>query len=299
MTFIPDGAGRRLRDLSPNAGIVYVAHCEFRIHKFRVSFATEQEIAEAYAMPLGSVRNALTELKKKKWIRIGSHYVELLVGDFSPVDRRHPRKPIPALPLLAKRGRWAVAEGADAPPAIPETVNQIHETVNEIPETVNQIPETGKGANKGSRARDPSDASDPSTHTPSQTPRLFREPEATGPRRVCVSRHRVEVRKAYADDPANVDRHGDKLGGGWLKTSGDGSSDELIDLWLAGREAARERAERERRLKSAGLDVALCPDCFGTGRRYVEQEGRQVSGPRCDHARLFERLDGESGAAVA
>ena len=144
MAFIPDDATERERELTPNARIVYHAHCRFRKHEYRVSFATDEEIARRYGLSLGSVRNANTELKRKGWIDRGDNFTRLIVGDFSPVDRKHSERPLP------KRRLARAAASQTAPePAQPEPINYpelpfetVHESMIPDHETVNENHET-------------------------------------------------------------------------------------------------------------------------------------------------------------
>src|SRR5215204_5080914 len=77
---------------------------------------TFRSLATVKTASTGSVRNATTELKKGDWISQVAHYTEMLRGDFSEVDKNHPRREIPAGPLFRRTAR----------PDIPDD----HETVN-------------------------------------------------------------------------------------------------------------------------------------------------------------------------
>src|SRR5207248_893719 len=93
--FVPDDARRRKRldKLSPSAWEVYESHCEHRSHRLRVSFTSREMIVAETGLSHSGVKNATTELRKKGWIREekrgGRKLTHLLIGDFTPVDKRH------------------------------------------------------------------------------------------------------------------------------------------------------------------------------------------------------------------
>jgi hypothetical protein len=140
MAFIPDDALRKRHKagLTPAAWAVYEAHCMYRNHETGFSWGTKERIASEFDIALGTVRNATTELRQKGWIDETKTSVRLLVGDFSPVDRRSQQRPHKVAP---------------APPAIPESRNQIPDLVNEIPESGKDFHQIRNSHNKD-RARD-------------------------------------------------------------------------------------------------------------------------------------------------
>jgi hypothetical protein len=89
VAFIPDDAMQRRRELTPAAWFVYEEFCRTRNHRLGLSEATRQEISEASGLAYRSVKNCLVELRHKSWIEEHESGVRLLVGDFSPVDKRH------------------------------------------------------------------------------------------------------------------------------------------------------------------------------------------------------------------
>ena len=112
------------------------------------------------------------------------------------------------------------------------------------------------------------------THTPPRA--RARDPEAAAPRvGVSQSKFSFEERQRYAAN--NRDRAGVLLGPGWLKTSANGSSDELIADWFA-RACPPAGAASQR-------DVSACPDCHGNAMWYPNgYEGKGVA--KCYHPRL-------------
>lgn len=136
VAFVPDEAiKRRRRDkLSPAAWDVYVAHCMRRNHREGVSRAGKQKIAEDTGLSLSGVKNAMTELSHKGWARAAPNGVELLVGDFSPVNKSSPR---PASSQAAPR---------------PEISTPRPEMRPTEPDPSTSRPEVRRGAYRGSRA---------------------------------------------------------------------------------------------------------------------------------------------------
>lgn len=95
------------------------------------------------------------------------------------------------------------------------------------------------------------------------------------------SNYSYEQRKRYAAN--NRDKAGVLLGPGWLKSSADGSSDELIADWYARQGQESSGATTPQR------DTSACPDCKGTNFYYPAgdtQEGRLRGTAKCRHLRL-------------
>jgi hypothetical protein len=244
MAFIPDDAQPLMLQakLSPNARMVFQAHCKFRRHKYRVSFATNEEVAVYLGISLGSVRNATTELKRKGWIAQVAHYTEMLVGDFSEVDKNHPQREIPAGPLFRRPVRAGAPDAHETVNRNHESVNPNHETMISNHETVNGNHESVNGAYIGSRARSdqpmPATTSTHTSHAPAREgpPAKAAPADAGG---VCVSmpksRYGKEQCIEWAEDrKAKGGRITDAHAVGrarWL----DGSEDDEIGKFLARR----------------------------------------------------------------
>jgi hypothetical protein len=288
MAFIPDDVMPLMRErkLSPNARLVYEAHCKFRRHKYRVSFATTEEVAEYLGLPIGSVRNAVTELKAKGWIRQVTHYTEMLVGDFSEVDKNHPRREIPAGPLFRRPVRAASQPVHETMISNHETVNGNHGSVNEIHETMISNHETVNG-NHGSvnlhikeRARDSSHSSQAShTHTATPAARARDgDAEDASPVKVCVCGLDVtlEMLERYARNHPKLKEPDGFVNAAWERCVGHA----LIKRWLE-----RERTPAE---ASKLLNPKDCPDCGGTGMHYPEGYAKGVA--KCPHAGLYAQL---------
>jgi|SRR5215213_1325861 len=85
MAFIPDSALRRKRELSYAARDVYEALCAFAdpyTGIVEARYASNARLVEWTGFKLGSVKNALTELRKSGWIEEREGRVFLLVGTF-------------------------------------------------------------------------------------------------------------------------------------------------------------------------------------------------------------------------
>jgi hypothetical protein len=89
MAYIPKDAMRqkRLDKLTPAAWDLYGYYCEFRNHRTGYSFPSDELLFQEFGMPLGTIKNAQTELKTKKWLVHTEAGFFLLVGDFSPVTK--------------------------------------------------------------------------------------------------------------------------------------------------------------------------------------------------------------------
>jgi hypothetical protein len=266
MAFIPDDCFPLMREkkLSPNARLVFEAHCKHRRHKYRVSFATNEEIADFLGISLGSVRNATTELKKKEWIKQVAHYTELLVGDFSPVDKKHPRREIPAGPLF-RRPAHAASQPAH------ETVNPNHESVNGNHETVIlHIEERAPVSSQSSQTSH--------THTATPATRAREGDRGASRGKVCVCGLEVtlELLRRYARNQTPL------LTEAWVGKAFDECfrHGQVLD-WLERVHAAAEKPP-------ALLNAKDCPDCGGTGVYYPEGFGKGVA--KCPHAGLYARL---------
>jgi hypothetical protein len=223
--FVPDDAKKRRAadELTPAAWYVYEAHCEARSHKTGLSRVTKERIAEREHLALKTVRNATTELKRKNWIAEEVGGVRLLVGDFSPVDKRHSQPSLFRPQAVPERH----PEPGNAPP----------ENGKEIPCIGKEIPCIGNGPYKGSRARDyqPSDQQNqPVTHTHMSTqPARARE----GDDGVCVS-----IGKSKFSKPElRVHAEACGLGEGWVTVAfRSGEWDAEVGRTLARRELALE-----------------------------------------------------------
>ena len=77
-------------ELTPAMWKVYFAHCRFRNHQRGVSRASREKIAAYTGLSSSGVKNATAKLRCKGWILVDDLGVHLLVGDFSPVDKRRP-----------------------------------------------------------------------------------------------------------------------------------------------------------------------------------------------------------------
>lgn len=284
MAFIPDELTVEQRKLSGNARLVFEAHCRYRIHKYRVSFATNNQIAEAYGLSIGSVRNAMTELRNKGWLRSCEKWTEFLVGDFSPVDKNHPLQEIPAGPLFARALQDARAPLQEtiiddhetmitAPEAISaahETMIENHGTVIDDHETMIDDHETVIAHNKD-HARGPSQASQAS-HTQHTPPPAAEEKACV---RVCP--FSLFDLKRYAK--ANG------LRGGWINDVLNETSkfDAQIADWLK-EQCAPGQSEQAPAL----LDPKRCPDCNGTNFYYPAGPAAGVA--KCPHDGLLVKL---------
>ena len=284
MAFIPDDVIPLMRErkLSPNARLVYEAHCKFRRHKYRASFATNQEIADYLGIPLGSVRNATTELTRKGWIGQVAHYTEMLVGDFSEVDKNHPRREIPAGPLFRRPARGGAPGDHETVNGNHETVNPNHGSVNSNHETMISNHETVNG-NHGSvnshieeRARVSSQHQPLPAHTPAR-PALALVPPAAGEKGcVCGLTVSLELLRRYARNQPQP------LGEGWVgKAFDECFRHAQIAEWL-GKQSAPAQKPPEM------LDVKNCPDCSGGGYYYPEGLSKGVK--RCPHAGLYAQM---------
>jgi hypothetical protein len=187
--FVPDDAKKRriLDGLTSATWLVYEAHCYRRYNhrheteRFRgLSFATNEEVAKIEGLALQTVRNAMVELRKKGWLRDEQVGVRLLVGDFSPVDRR--------------RGEGSTGTGTGAhAPVTDSTHTSTSNTCVGTPHTG-----TGTGAYIGTRARSlqppPASSSNEITHTHDTQPAR----EAADGEGVCVSDLRFEDYRDFA-----------------------------------------------------------------------------------------------------
>jgi hypothetical protein len=105
MAFIPDDAMRRKREISRSAWDVYEALCKFAdketgiveeryLHQWH-PYKRHARLVEWSGLTLGSAKNALTELRKKRWIAEDNGHIFLLVGTF--LDKlRKPKKSAPS-----------------------------------------------------------------------------------------------------------------------------------------------------------------------------------------------------------
>lgn len=217
--YVPDDAKKRRHadGLTPAAWYVYESHCQARSNKTGLSRVTKEGIAEREGLALKTVYNAVTELKRKDWIREEKGGVRPLVGDFSPVDKRHQQ------PSLFR------------PQAVPESGKAAPQTGSEIPYTGKEIPGLGNSVYMGSRARSyqPSDQPDqPATHThlSTQPARARGGREGEG---VCVS-----IGKSKFSKP-DLRVYGDAkgLGEGWVTAAWrSGEWDAEVEKYLARRE---------------------------------------------------------------
>jgi len=121
-----------------------------------------------------------------------------------------------------------------------------------------------------------------------------RAPEAPAQQAsVCMkSGFSFDERRQYAEN--NFDRFGNKLGAGWLKTSANGSYDELIADWRDRQGAAGSNRRQHGNAATRTPDPS-CPLCLGTGKEAVKDaSGRTVAvKPSCGCKRASE------GARVA
>jgi hypothetical protein len=120
-----------------------------RNHKTGLSPFDKEKIVEKEGMKLKTVLNALTLLREKGWIRDetvrGRTYIRALMGDFSPVDKKH------AQPSLYRESE----------------VEKIPDSGNEIPDTGNEIPDLGNGVyiERARGSTSPLTSPETSTHT--------------------------------------------------------------------------------------------------------------------------------------
>jgi hypothetical protein len=91
MAYVPDNAMRRKRQISRSAWDVYEQLCAFGDADAGIveaRFVSNSRLVEETGLALGTVKNALTELRKKGWIEERRGRVFLLVGTFLNELRR-------------------------------------------------------------------------------------------------------------------------------------------------------------------------------------------------------------------
>lgn len=245
MAFVPDDAmdARKRAKLTPAAWYVYEAHCRRRNHRTRRSRAGKQAIASDTGLSLSGVKNATAELRAKGWIREHHDGLELLVGDFTPVDKGQPRP--------ASNEAPPETEGPQMRPAGPEMRPEQPQMRPGGPQMRPPGPEMRPGAYIGTRARlnqpenQPEDQPRTSTHTPAprEGPPDASEPPVPEPR-VCVPELMFEDYVGYAEgEPAIRNPRG------WaMKTfpKRDPNAEKLVAAWKERREltlAGRAPAE--------------------------------------------------------
>lgn len=291
MAFVPDDllSAKRRDKLTPAAWDVYLAHCGYRNHQSGYSWATKERISREHVIPLGTVRNATTELRQKAWINETERGVRLLVGDFSPVDKKH--RPAP------EQGGGSIPGSGNSPAGewhlVPDSGSGIPQIGNGIPESGKEIPGSGnspyKDRARGSTSHLTSTLTSHSTNTHTPATGATAGEGAAADAGVCVpmprSRFSREQVKAWAEqqkaeggriDPYAVAR------ARWL----DGTADEDVELFLAKREQIREgRPPEEQQLipyhvalqivasvaQAPGADVGA----FVAGLENVSEETRE------------------------
>lgn len=86
MAYIPDTAMRRKRELTPAAWDVYETLCVFADREPGFAegepAARNARLAEWTDLSLGTVKNALVELRRACWVVEEGRGLRLLVGDF-------------------------------------------------------------------------------------------------------------------------------------------------------------------------------------------------------------------------
>ena len=247
MAYSPDDARARRRELSRSAWDVYDQLCAFGDPNTGVvesRFAGNARLAEFTALKLGTVKNAMTELRKKGWVEEREGRILLLVGTFLREVRRLKREAAQASPtgdapslVNDGDGNKERARGLTSPLTSPET-----------------SPETN-------------------THTPAPAVQGARAapPDGGG---VCVSmpRHSKETLRRYG--AAHADREGRPLGEGWVTEAfRTGAWNDAVDIWLESLKPEQQARAFIARPAEPPKCPPTCPLCSGAGTEVVPGKG--------------------------
>ncbi|HEV7889453.1 MAG TPA: hypothetical protein VGP08_02385 [Pyrinomonadaceae bacterium] len=205
---------RRKREIPHSAWDVYEALCAWADSETGVvegRYIWNQRLVEWTGLKLGTVKNALTELRRRSWIIERGERTFLLVGTFLEKSRE------------LKKGAGRSSSVSDGRPL----GNDGASPHSDAPSPVND------SRNNRTRARSdqPLPAQDQTTHTsPARAPEHAASDASAGGG-VGVSEFSEEERAEYAE--SNCDRDGRVLGEGWVRVSADGNSDGAIRRWKA------------------------------------------------------------------